>query len=58
MLLRNHDWYGNEDRLEIVNRIRFWRFLTGDERFDVGYYLSRLENEPVTGVPSTFASAG
>ena len=58
VLLRNHDWYGNEDRLEIVNRIRFWRFLTGDERFDVGYYLSRLENEPATGVPSTFASAG
>ena len=58
VLLRNHDWYGNEDRLEIVNRIRFWRFLTGDERFDVGYYLSRLENEPATGVPSTFACAG
>ena len=44
----NHEWYGNESRLEVVNRIKFWRFLTGDEDFDVGYWLSRLENEPDT----------
>ena len=42
----NHRWYGNEVRLEIVNRIKFWRFLSGDENFDVGYWLSRLENMP------------
>ena len=58
VLLRNHDWYGNEDRLEIVNRIKFWRFLTGDDRFDVGYYLSRLENQPAMGASSAFAGAG
>lgn len=56
VLMRDHNWYGNEDRLEIVNRIRFWRFLTGDAQFDVGYFLSRLENRPATGTASTFAS--
>ena len=33
-------------RLEVVNRIKLWRFLTGDERFDVHYWLGRLENMP------------
>ena len=42
----NHGWYGNESRIEVVNRIRQWRFLTGDESFDVSYWMSRLENEP------------
>ena len=46
LLNANHSWYGNEVRLEVVNRIKFWRFLTGDETFDVSYWLSRLENEP------------
>ena len=40
-------WYENAySRLEIVNRIRFWRFLTGDEFFNVHYWLTRLENVP------------
>ena len=33
-------------RLEVVNRIKLWRFLTGDENFDVQYWLTRLENMP------------
>ncbi len=33
-------------RLEIVNRIKLWRFLTGDDTFDVHYWLTRLENQP------------
>ena len=48
LLGKNHEWYGNESRLEIVNRIKLWRFLIGDETFDLGYWLSRLENEPTT----------
>ena len=48
ILSANHRWYGNEVRLEIVNRIKFWRFLIGDEKFDVHYWLSRLENMPET----------
>jgi hypothetical protein len=31
--------------LEIANRIRLWRVLTGNPRFDVDYWLTRLENE-------------
>ena len=27
-------WYGNDDRLEYANRIKFWRFLTGNEQYD------------------------
>ena len=46
ILSRNHNWYGNESRLEVVNRIKFWRFLTGDDKFDVHYWLTRLENQP------------
>ena len=48
ILSRNHKWYGNDVRLEIVNRIKLWRFLIGDDKFDVGYWLSRLENLPET----------
>jgi len=45
-LFRNHRWYGNDDRLEYANRIKFWRFLTGDESFDSNYWLTRIENKP------------
>lgn len=33
-------------RLEILNHIKLWRFLTGDENFDAHYWLTRLENVP------------
>ena len=46
LLNANHRWYGNEVRLEAVNRIKMWRFLTGDDNFDLSYWLSRLENTP------------
>ena len=48
ILGKNHGWYGGggEDRLEIVQRIKQWRFLVGDEKFDVGYWMGRLENMP------------
>jgi hypothetical protein len=42
----NHEWYGNESRIEVVNRIRQWRHLTGNEKFDVSYWMGRLENAP------------
>lgn len=46
ILFRNHKWYGNESRLEYANRIKFWRFLSGDPQFDVQYWLTRIENKP------------
>lgn len=34
---------GHEARLELVQRARLWRYLSGDQRYDVDYYLTRLE---------------
>ena len=39
-------WFeADTGRLEYLNRIRFWRYLTGDENFDADYWLTRVENE-------------
>ncbi len=47
ILTRTEPWYEYPvGRLEMVNRVKFWRFLTGDETFDMSYWLTRLENEP------------
>ena len=47
ILGRREPWFEQASgRLEIVNRIKLWRFLTGDDTFDVHYWLSRLENMP------------
>jgi len=46
ILNTKHKWYGNEGRIEVVNRIKFWRSLTGNDRFDVLHLLSRIENRP------------
>jgi hypothetical protein len=47
-LRHNHAWTGGDARLEIVNRIKLWRALTGDNRFDVDYWMTRIENQPRT----------
>lgn len=47
ILAKREPWFEDAaGRLEIVNRIKLWRFLTGDENFDVHYWLTRLENMP------------
>ena len=47
VLTRLEPWYEMDTgRLEIVNRIRLWRFLLGDEDADVDYWLTRLESAP------------
>jgi hypothetical protein len=47
ILSRQEPWFEDAaGRLEIVNRIKLWRFLTGDNNFDVHYWLTRLENMP------------
>lgn len=39
-------WFeADTGRLEYLNRIRFWRYLTGDENFDADYWLTRVEND-------------
>ena len=49
ILSRDHGWYGHEVRLEIANRIRLWRELTGDAQYDVDFWLTRIENDPLAG---------
>jgi len=47
ILRRQFPWYESATgRLEIMNRARLWRFLTGDETYDTDYWLTRVENMP------------
>lgn len=40
-------WFeADTGRLEYLNRIRLWRYVTGDAEFDADYWMTRLENEP------------
>jgi hypothetical protein len=46
-LTRQFGWTNaNEGRLELVNRAKLWRTLTGDENFDIDYYLTRETLRP------------
>ena len=46
ILTRLEPWFElDTGRLEILNRIRLWRYLLGDESIDVDYWLTRLEND-------------
>ena len=41
-------WFEQDtSRLEYVNRIRLWRYLAEDPTFDVDYWMTRLETNPV-----------
>jgi hypothetical protein len=43
-LRRTFPWEGSDaNRYDLVERIRLWRYVSGDEHFDVDYYLTRLE---------------
>jgi len=47
VLMAPEPWHeADTGRLEYLNRIRFWRYLTGDAHFDVDYWLTRVENDP------------
>lgn len=46
ILTQPEPWFeADTGRLEYVNRVRFWRYLLGDESFDADYWLTRVENE-------------
>jgi hypothetical protein len=34
---------GHESRYELMERARLWRYLSGDDEYDVDYYFTRLE---------------
>ena len=47
ILCEMQPWYeADTGRLEMINRVRMWRYLTGDATFDADYWLGRLENQP------------
>ncbi|GAA4672467.1 phytanoyl-CoA dioxygenase family protein [Phytohabitans rumicis] len=49
-LSTNFPWYEHATgRLEIYNRIRLWRALTGDDGFDIEYWVTRVSNRPTVG---------
>jgi len=46
VLMTPEPWFeADTGRLEYINRIRLWRYLTGNETFDADYWLTRVENE-------------
>ncbi len=46
ILTRPEPWFENDTgRLEYLNRIRLWRYLTGDPTYDADYWVTRVENE-------------
>lgn len=45
ILMTPEPWFEDDTgRLEFVNRVKLWRYLTGDEGYDADYWLTRLEN--------------
>ena len=49
ILTRPERWFESDSgQIEYIDRIRFWRFLLGDDAFDADYWVSRIENEPQT----------
>jgi len=55
-LARRHPWQGVEYRAELRNRIMLWRWLSGDDDFDVMGYGFRIGNEPALANERVMAS--
>ena len=46
ILTQPEPWFETDTcRLEYINRIKMWRYLTGDKNFDADYWMTRIENE-------------
>lgn len=46
ILMTPEPWFEQDTgRLEFINRIRLWRYLTGDPTYDTDHWMSRLENQ-------------
>ena len=49
ILMTPEPWFEQDTgRLEFVNRVKLWRYLTDDPTYDADYWLTRLEHEPMT----------
>lgn len=59
ILSTRQPWFeGAGARLEQVQRAALWRHLTGDDDFQVEYWLGRLENQPVPQLTDLLPSNG
>ncbi len=48
ILTNPEPWYeADTERLEYINRVKFWRYISGDKNFDADYWLTRIENDYV-----------
>ena len=48
ILMTPEPWFEQDTgRLELVNRIKFWRYLTDNPDYDADYWLTRLEHQPM-----------
>lgn len=45
ILKRIQLWHGEGGRVEIINRAKLWRYLTGNPHYDLDYYLTRDQME-------------
>lgn len=47
ILNTNHGWEGNEHRYELMQRIKLWRFVSGQPDYDIGErFMRRIEYQP------------
>ena len=45
ILMTPEPWFEDDTgRLEMLNRVKLWRYLTGDPTYDADYWMTRLEN--------------
>ena len=45
ILNANHGWEGNEHRYELMQRVKLWRFVSGQPDYDLGErFLRRIES--------------
>ena len=46
ILMTPEPWFEQDTgRLEYINRIKLWRYISGDPEFDADYWMTRVENE-------------
>ena len=46
ILTKKYPWQENDThRLDIINRIKMWRLLTGNSNLDIDYWMTRVKNE-------------
>lgn len=45
ILNQQHLWHGQSERRELINRIKFWRYISDQADFDLDMWMSRLESD-------------